>query len=258
MRKYVGACVLGCLGLFAVVVLAVPQLRGNIYHIFWGEPKFEGQPASYWAVKRLDNSREVRAGAEEALGQLGDEAWSRNVDNPDSRVRAWALHEQLLHTGDPHGKDPKTREALVALTAMMNDTEHPETRRYAAESLSLINMAVIEGVGATDEMAKNLAAALVCEDPYVRGKASTLLRFRGFGTKAGAAVPGAMAALQDKDADARKNAISVLKAIGPAAKTAEQDLIRLAKTDPSKAVRDEAASAAKQLDAAAAAKEGVK
>ena len=258
MRKYAAACILGCLGLFVVVVLAVPQLRASIYRVFFGEPRFEGQRASEWVLQRYSTDRETRTNADDALGHMGDEAWSRNLDNPDSRVRVWALHQQLLHTGDPHGKDPKTRESLVAITEMMNDKDHPETRKYAADALSHVTILVFEGVGATDEMAKNLGQALVCEDPYVRATSATILRFRGFGSRAGAAVPGAMNALKDKDADARKNAIDVLKAIGSSAKTAEPELIRIAKTDPSKAVRDEAASAAKKIDASAAAAQGVK
>jgi HEAT repeat protein len=258
MRKYVGACILGCLGLFVVVVLAVPQLRASIYRVFWGEPRFEGQAASDWVIQRFSTDRETRTNADDALSRMGDEAWNRNLDNPDSRVRVWAIHQELKHTGDPHGKDPKTREALVALTGLINDEEHGDTRRYAADALVHVPVLLFESVGATDEMAKNLSKALVCEDSFVRGTAATILRFRGFGTKAAAAVPGAVAALKDKDADARKNAIDVLKAIGPSAKTAEPELIRLAKTDPSKVVRDEAASAAKKLDAAAAAAQGVK
>lgn len=257
MKKSVSVIIACCFGIIVLLVLAVSPIRNYLFGSLWGEPRYDGQPASYWVLKTYDHDSRTGANAQSALDAMGDDAWRKNVDNPNPRVRGWALHEEIIHTGDPDGKDPRTNDALVGLTALMSDPD-ADARTHAAYNVSLVGLSVFLGVPSHDAIAANLGKALLVEDPFIRDSATQLLVSSKVGSRGQAAVPACIEALKSKNTDTRRCAIIVLKGIGKPAKAAVPELIQVAKQDSNKALRSEAADAAKAIDAEQVARAGIK
>lgn len=279
-RRMVTWIAVGVLVLGVAAALLVPALRVRVLARLRGQPFNGGLPADAWALQLYDQDSASRTAASYALEEMGQEAWTVNLDHPDPRVRVWAVRQSLRFGRDLNGEQPSTQKAILSLCGLANDPD-PAVRYYAVRELMLLRPSTLLG-GAHRPLVTTLGNLLHDERPDLRRAAARMLAFRGLeadaapavpqlieatadtdrrvrqfsvsalgniGSEAAEAVPALMKGLKDDAFQVRLQAASALAKIGnPAATKAVAELVRLSKEDPNSEVKRAAKEALQAID----------
>jgi len=213
------------------------------------QPVYEGKTLDAWTRLLAEGNVQERRAAGRALGNIGREAKSavpaliKALEDKDREVRDWATRA-LGCIGS------EAQAAVPHLIKTMKSDKSESVRWGAAHALGSIGPAAKEAVPA-------LIEALKGEDAWLCHFAAQALG--GIGPDAKKAVPALVEALNDYEYVIQVAAAQALGDIGPAAKEAFVPLLLMWEDKLTEAhLRRVVGQAMKKIDAAAAAKQGIK
>jgi HEAT repeat protein len=250
-REIVRWVAVGALALGVAVTLLVPALRLRVLARLRGQPFHEGLPADAWALLLYDEDFERKTEAAYALEEMGQEAWTANLEHPNPRVRVWAVRQSLRHALDLNGEQASTQKAILSLCSLANDAD-PAVRYYALRELRLVRPSMLLG-GAHRPLVNAFANLLHDDRLEMRRAAAMMLAYRGLDADAAPAVPQLIEATADTDERVRMLSASALGNIGGDAAEAVPALMNCLKDDAVQ-VRIEAAKALGKIGNPAATK----
>ncbi len=239
---------------------AVPHLTRALPALGQVNGHMEGAPLLQWLCQRLrDPDGDVRSGAAEAVGQIGEAVTQHSevlsglvvaLHDRDELVRAKAA-EAFRRVGAAAARHPEVPPALVQ--AALHDTDW-FVRSGAVRALEQLGAAAAQHPALLPAM----EAALHDEHPQVRSRAADLLRQLGAAPQP-PELPAALAQMAlhdtDQDADVRAKAADAVEQLGATAPhhpMALLTLVQVALHDKDGLMRARAASALEQLGATAA------